>query len=99
MGGHRGPRRDWDAEQDERDQLAHQVQLLRNQTMHLERALETSRSIGAAIGIVMSTEKVTRERAFDMLRTASQDQNRKLHQIADDVIGVGTLETKAQIPA
>ncbi len=99
MGGHRGPYRDWSAELDDRDQLAHQVELLRAKAMNLERALENSRTIGAAIGIVMAMEKVTREHAFQLLRTASQQQNRKLHQVADDVVALGTLQPQAKIPA
>ena len=91
MGGHRGPSRSIEPDQDAQDQLAHQVQLLRSKTMHLERALQTSRSIGVAMGIVMSTHKVNRERAFDFLRTVSQHQNRKLYEVADEVIETGTL--------
>ena len=52
---------------------------------HLTRALETNREIGVAMGILMANGKLTSQQAFDQLRTASQNFNRKLHDIAADV--------------
>lgn len=60
---------------------------------HLSRALEHSRDIGAAIGIVMSRLMVTQDDAFDWLRRASQDQNRKLYDVACDVVATGDVPT------
>lgn len=60
-----------------------------SQTENLKRALEHSRDIGAAIGIVMAFRKMTQDEAFDWLRHASQDQNRKLYDVARDVIATG----------
>lgn len=62
----------------------------------LKEALTTSRQIGAAIGILMSAHKITEEHAFDMLRTASQNLNRKLKDIARDVTQTGILPTAAE---
>lgn len=59
---------------------------------NLERALENSRRIGTAIGILMATYKVTDQQGFDLLRIASQSTHRKLADIADDVVQTGTLE-------
>ena len=78
-------------EADQRDQLAHEAVLLRDKTKHLEQALEHSRDIGVAIGILMATEKVTRQCAFQMLRMVSQHQNRKLHLVAVEVLETGAL--------
>ncbi|PZS33299.1 MAG: hypothetical protein DLM58_08130, partial [Pseudonocardiales bacterium] len=39
---------------------------------NLEEALATNREIGQAIGILMATDHVTAEQAFETLRTASQ---------------------------
>jgi transcriptional regulator with GAF, ATPase, and Fis domain len=64
----------------------------RAKARNLERALETSREIGMAMGILMSSEKVTREQAFDLLRVASQRTHRKLADIAVDVADTGTLD-------
>jgi AmiR/NasT family two-component response regulator len=62
---------------------------------HLRRALDHSRDIGAAVGVLMALRKVTREEAFELLRRASQDQNRKLHQLALDVVITGELPCRA----
>ena len=58
---------------------------------HLTRALESNREIGVAMGILMANGKLTSPQAFDQLRTASQNLNRKLHDIAADVAVSGTL--------
>ena len=58
---------------------------------HLTRALETNREIGVAMGILMANGELTNEQAFDQLRTASQNLNRKLHDIAADVALTGQL--------
>lgn len=57
----------------------------------LENALITSRLIGAAVGILMNAHRITGEEAFDLLRRTSQNLNRKLRDIADDVTQTGTL--------
>jgi GAF domain-containing protein len=59
---------------------------------NLERALNTSRRIGIAMGILMAAHKVTDDQAFDLLRIASQAQHRKLFDIAEDVAVTGTLD-------
>lgn len=58
---------------------------------NLQRALETSREIGTAMGILMAQEKITREQAFDLLRIASQHTHRKLAAIAAEVADTGLL--------
>jgi AmiR/NasT family two-component response regulator len=58
-------------------------------TLNLERAVDSSREIGAAIGILMSRQLVTREQAFALLRAASQRSHRKLRDLADDIIRIG----------
>lgn len=62
---------------------------------NLELALVTNRRIGAAIGILMATHKVTDDDAFTLLRAASQTFNRKLVDVAEDVITTGMLEMHA----
>ena len=99
MGGHGDLARMVTSRQDGADQLAHQAAVLRDKVDNLEIALEHSRDIGIAMGIVMASEKVTRDRAFDMLRMVSQHQNRKLRLVADDVIDTGTLPVVQEPPA
>jgi GAF domain-containing protein len=60
---------------------------------HLTIALDTSRTIGMAMGIVMRDHGVTEEQAFNLIRTRSLTTNRKLREIADDIITAGTLDT------
>lgn len=63
----------------------------RTEAEQLRRALETSRTIGAAMGILMATHKVGLDDAFQLLRSASQNHNRKLRDIALDVLELGCL--------
>jgi hypothetical protein len=57
----------------------------------LTAALASNRDIGAALGVLMARLLVTREQAFDLMRIASQRTNRKLRDIAADVLETGTL--------
>jgi hypothetical protein len=56
-----------------------------------EAALSSRDLIGQAKGILMATEQVTAEEAFDLLRRTSQALNVKLRDVADHVARVGTL--------
>jgi signal transduction histidine kinase/DNA-binding response OmpR family regulator len=58
---------------------------------NLKVALATNRQIGAAIGILMVTERITSEQAFDRLRDVSQRTHRKLRDVADEVVYTGTV--------
>lgn len=57
----------------------------------LETALASNRQIGAAIGIAMARHGLTQTEAFQVLSRASQDQNRKLREVADDVVFTGEV--------
>jgi len=65
---------------------------LRDRAKNLERALASNRDIGTAVGVLIAQHKLTREQAFDLLRIASQNTNRKLHDVALDVIDTGAVE-------
>ena len=54
-------------------------------------ALQSNRDIGAALGVLMTRLLITREQAFDLMRIASQRTNRKLRDIAEEVLETGTL--------
>lgn len=58
---------------------------------NLETALQSSREIGMALGILMAHRKITNEVAFDLLRSASQNLHRKLRDVASEVMETGTL--------
>jgi GAF domain-containing protein len=53
----------------------------------LEEGLDTRDLIGAAIGILMERERSTSSEAFKNLRRESQSQNKKLREVARDVVG------------
>jgi signal transduction histidine kinase/DNA-binding response OmpR family regulator len=63
-----------------------------NAVANLRAALSTNRQIGAAIGVIMATEKLTDEQAFERLRAVSQRTHRKLRDLADDVLYTGRLD-------
>jgi len=62
-------------------------------------ALKSSRTIGAAIGLIMASRNVSEKEAFEILRTASQNSNRKLRELAADLVAsagsVGPLQEQA----
>jgi hypothetical protein len=53
---------------------------------HLVRAAEAQGRVGQACGVLMERHNLNAEQAFDALRRCSQDQQRKLRDIAADVL-------------
>ena len=51
------------------------------------------------MGILMQGQRFTRQEAFDVLRVASQNSNRKLAEVASDVADAGTLTIPRYLPA
>jgi AmiR/NasT family two-component response regulator len=74
------------------DSVGNELARAHDKISNLETALKSSRRIGMAMGILMAQFRIRQEEAFDMLRDASQTQNRKLRDLAEDVILTGTLE-------
>jgi GAF domain-containing protein len=56
---------------------------------NLNMALGTREVIGQAQGILMERERITPGEAFDILRHASQHLNRKLRDVAQDLVDTG----------
>lgn len=52
----------------------------------LRQALATREIIGEAKGILMEGQSCTRDEAFDVLRRASQRENRKLRELAEELV-------------
>ena len=63
----------------------------KEQAASLEAALRSSRVIGAAMGIVMTSRRVSEAAAFEILRRASQLDNKKLRVIAEEVVQTGDV--------
>jgi hypothetical protein len=59
---------------------------LASQNEHLHIALQTRERVGEAKGILMERQGLTADEAFDRLRRASQNSNRPLRDIAEEVI-------------
>lgn len=64
----------------------------------LEEALRSSRTIGAAVGIIMATLKVDEICAFETLARTSQNTNVKLRLIADELVHSGDLSRLVHAP-
>jgi GAF domain-containing protein len=66
----------------------------REQISGLEQALSSNRTIAMAIGMLMATHRIKEREAFDLLRVASQRSNRRLRDIAEDVVRTGVLRKR-----
>lgn len=75
-----------------RQRLTDLTQDLRRTMANLQAALDSNREIGAAMGILMATHRISQPQAFDLLRTASQCSNRKLRDVASEVVLMGMLD-------
>jgi GAF domain-containing protein len=64
---------------------------VRERAENLEKALESNREIGIAVGILMARGPQSREQAFDALRRASQHLHVKLRDVAGTVAETGEL--------
>lgn len=58
---------------------------------NLERALESNRRIGMALGVLMARHQLTEQQAFDVLRLQSSRRNVKLAVLAEQVVYTGGL--------
>jgi len=63
----------------------------REEVLHLRRAVGSNRQVGIATGVLMALRKLDAERAFELLRSTSQETNRKLIDVAQEVSETGTL--------
>jgi GAF domain-containing protein len=71
----------------------------RDRAANLEIGLASNREIGIAIGVLMTTHRVTHQQAFEMLRTASQHAHLKLRDVAAEVVLTGELPAAPVRPA
>ncbi len=71
--------------------LAVSLALSHQEVLDLERAVGTNRDIGTAVGLLMEQHDITREQSLNLLRLVSQDTNRKLADVANEMIRTGRL--------
>ena len=69
----------------------HAYQSARDMADNLQAALESRAVIDQAKGILIERYKVTADQAFQLLARASMTTNRKLRDIADDLVRTGEL--------
>ncbi len=62
---------------------------LADRQANLEKAVESHRTIGQAVGILVERHRITPGEAFQQLRRASQDRNIRLREVAQRVIETG----------
>jgi signal transduction histidine kinase/DNA-binding response OmpR family regulator len=62
-----------------------------NRAAQLRGALDSNRIIGTATGILMATHRLSAAQGFQLLARASQDSNRKLRDLAVQVVESGRL--------
>lgn len=58
---------------------------------NLRTAIETNREIGAAVGILMATKTIGYQESFRLLLGVSQNDNRRLRDVAAEVVYTGAL--------
>jgi transcriptional regulator with GAF, ATPase, and Fis domain len=65
----------------------------------LDQALASNRVIGMAMGVLMARGRMTEQEAFSVLTRASQHLNRRLRDVASQVVDTGLLPGRPQRPA
>ena len=65
------------------------VDRFRESEANFERAVESHRLVGQAMGILIERHRIVSDEAFDVLRRTSQDHNVKLREVAQRVIDTG----------
>ena len=78
-----------------RDQAIDQV---RTTVGQLRQALQSNRTIGTAVGILMTRYDLEPKRAFQVLVRTSQQNNRKMNDIAEELLRTGELPGVATTP-
>ncbi len=71
--------------------LAIEAALGEDKADNLQMALLRSRTIGAAIGILMERHQITADDAFKLLGSVSQHTNTKLVEVATELVDTGNL--------
>jgi GAF domain-containing protein len=64
----------------------------------LEQALASNREIGMAMGLLMARGLMTQDQAFAVLRRASQHLNRRLYEVAAELVETGRLPRRRVPP-
>ena len=75
----------------EHSAIAIEAELQAHQAETLGAALQSNRTVGVALGILMERHDLSADAAFDVLRRISSHTNRKLALIAEELVATGEL--------
>jgi len=67
-------------------QISNLTKELADKNARLEGALDTGNVVNVAIGVLMEREQISRESAFDIIRTQARSQRRKVSDIASELL-------------
>ena len=70
---------------------ARELRRLRASSGQMESALETNREISIAVGLVMARSGLSREAAFERIRTTARSRRQKLEEFARDLISADRI--------
>jgi AmiR/NasT family two-component response regulator len=76
--------------------LEQELRAARQEVDNLRVALESNRRIGMAIGILVARRGLTEQKALDLLKVASQRLNRRVRDLAEEIIHVGDISSSPQ---
>jgi AmiR/NasT family two-component response regulator len=76
---------------DDARRMRAEIETARSRVRNLERALDTNRGIGIAIGILMAREGLTQDDAWERLAAISQARQRKVRDVADEIVYTGQV--------
>ncbi len=73
--------------------LARSVELgrLKNTGLQLQTALNESREVSMAVGLIMERRRLNRQQAFEVLRTSARTQRRKIGEVAEEILSAAEL--------
>ncbi|MEZ5615145.1 MAG: response regulator [Rhodocyclaceae bacterium] len=71
---------------------------LRHTGQQLQNALNESREVSMAIGLLMERYRLDRQQAFEALRGAARTQRRKIGELAEDMLAAAELLNAGKAP-
>lgn len=71
--------------------LATSLALSQDRSRQLEQALQSNRQIAMALGILIGRHSIDHETALNLLRWESQKRNRRVADIAEEIVATGEL--------
>lgn len=64
---------------------------LRETERQLQTALNENREVSMAVGLLIERRRLTRQQAFDVLRTTARTQRRKIGEVAEEILSAAEL--------